>query len=50
MVLVQIYVFSAMPATIYHDPFRVIQEAEQVSTEISTGPVIIFGVIRITFR
>ncbi|PST70438.1 hypothetical protein BHC24_07750 [Oenococcus oeni] len=32
MVLVQIYVFSAMPATIYHDPFRVIQEAEQVST------------------
>ncbi len=32
MLVVQIYIFSAMPATIYHDPFRVIQEAEQVST------------------
>lgn len=32
IILVQIYIFSAMPATVYHDPFRVIQQAEQFST------------------
>lgn len=30
MVFVQIYVLTAMPATVYHDPFRVLQQAEQL--------------------
>lgn len=32
MILVQLYVLIAMPATVYHDAFRTVQQAEQIST------------------
>lgn len=32
MILVQLYVLIAMPATVYHDAFRTVQQVEQIST------------------
>ncbi|GBG94009.1 hypothetical protein LFYK43_04680 [Ligilactobacillus salitolerans] len=32
MIVLQIYVLLALPATVYHDAFRIVQQAEQIGT------------------
>jgi hypothetical protein len=32
MVIAQLYVLKVMPVTVYHDPFRVLQQADQMAT------------------
>lgn len=32
IISLQIYVLNALPATVYHDAFRIVQQAEQIST------------------